>query len=325
MARIIYDSGISDFLADVSREMTVYAPVFTSRNYPDQISFQEWSPDCRLALKYPVTILPPKEFLMPNGEVLFKFENGNATTPKVASQVIFGLSMEDLAGLHKLTEIMEKSVTDIPFNVRRAATFIIGLDKFSPPTHLTFDIYLQEFEPGVYIATAKSKQGKKWLTGKHFKSHAVTGTTKLTKKIDPLLSDPLLPRAIKESAAHPVWDELTEICFGCGICSYVCPLCYCFESEDKIEFGESECGERCRNWDSCMLKNFAATSNHNFRPELRDRIYNWYYHKFYRMPKEQGFTGCVDCNRCTVYCPAKINFRRVLTRVLTDYKKRPKK
>lgn len=325
MARIIYDSGIGDFLADVAREMTLYVPVFTSRNYPDQIGFQKWSPDCRLALKYAVTILPPKEFLMPDGEVLFNFENDVATAPKLEAQTIFGLSLEDLEGLHKLAEIMKKSVSDVPFETRRATTFLVGLDKYSPPTHLDFDIYLQEFEPGVYVGTAKTKQGKKWLAGQHFRAHTINGTTKLTKKNDPLLSDPLLPRAIKDSAAHPIWEELTETCFGCGICSYVCPLCYCFETEDSIEFGKSECGERCRNWDSCMLKNFTATNNHNFRPELKDRIYNWYYHKFYRMPREQGFNGCVDCNRCTVYCPAKINYRRVLTRVLADYKKRPQK
>jgi sulfhydrogenase subunit beta (sulfur reductase) len=324
MAKIIYDSGISDFLDEISQESIVYAPVFVSKNHPDQINFQIWDGSSKLALNYPATILPPKALLMPNGEVIFNFSDGKATPTKVDLKTIFGLSLEDLDGIHRLGEIMKKPVSDQPYATNRGETFLIGLDKYSPPINLDFDLYFQEFEPGVFSVTAKTKQGKKWLMTKHFKNHQAN-IPRVTKKPDPLLSDPLLPRAIKDSASHPVWNELTEICFGCGICSYVCPLCYCFEVEDKIEFGDAGCGERCRNWDSCMLKNFANTTNHNFRPELHDRIYNWYYHKFYRLPQESGFSGCVDCNRCTIYCPAKINFRRVLTRVLTDYKKRPKK
>jgi formate hydrogenlyase subunit 6/NADH:ubiquinone oxidoreductase subunit I len=324
MAKVIYDSGIEDFLAEVSAQMAVYAPVFINKNYPDQINFKLWKPELSLALKYPVTITSPTEILLPDSEPLFSFEDGQATPAKVEPGVIFGLSLEDLESVHRLTKIMEKPIQDEPYQARRNQTFIIGLDKFSPPSGLDFDLYFQEFETGAYAVTAKTKQGKKWLGGKNFKNHPVK-IPQVTKKPDPLLMDPLLPRAIRESATHPIWDELAETCFGCGICSYVCPLCYCFETEDKTKFGDSGCGERCRSWDSCMLQNFAATSNHNFRPELRDRIYNWYSHKFYRLPKEQGFSGCVDCNRCAVYCPAKINFRRVLSRVLTDYKKRPKK
>jgi Fe-S oxidoreductase len=68
-----------------------------------------------------------------------------------------------------------------------------------------------------------------------------------------------------------------------------------------------------------MLKEFANTTHHNFRPELKDRIYNWYFHKFVRMPKEDGFMGCVDCNRCVIFCPAKINYRVTLARLIKDW------
>jgi Pyruvate/2-oxoacid:ferredoxin oxidoreductase delta subunit len=324
MAKIIYDSGLEDFLNEISEEMLLYAPIYFNRNYHDQIAFRKWRPKSRLALKYPLTILPPKELLLPAKETLFEFQGEKAQPQAPGQQAIFGISLEDLVGIQRLDKIMSAPVQDEVYAKRREKTFIIGLDKFSPPSELGYDLYLQELEPGVYGAVAKSRQGKKWLATKHFKTQSVA-ISKVAKKADPLLSDPLLGRAIKESADHPIWEELSQICFGCGICSYICPLCYCFDTQDEVQFGNSSCGERCRQWDSCMLKNFAATNNHNFRPELKDRIYNWYYHKFYRMEREQGFNGCVDCSRCVVYCPAKINFRRVLGRVLNDYKKRPKK
>jgi sulfhydrogenase subunit beta (sulfur reductase) len=324
MAKIIYGSQIEDFLAEIAETADVVVPVDKGRSHVSQYSFQKWTPGDVLELNYPVTILPPKEFILPHKEVLFSFDGQSAVEPKPEKQVIFGLSVEDLEGIEKLTEIMKKPISDEPYKNRRANTFLIGLDKYSPPAHLDFDLYLQEVESGVFAGTAKTKLGKKWLTSKSFKNHELKIPSVLHKE-DSLLTDPDLPKAIKDSKDHPIWKELTETCFGCGICSYVCPLCYCTETEDKIEFGDSECGERCRNWDSCMLQNFSATTNHNFRPELSDRIYNWYFHKFYRMSKEYGFVGCVDCNRCVIYCPAKINYRRVLSRILTDYKKRPKK
>lgn len=324
MAKIIYDSGMNDFLADLAREANLYVPTPKKRHHLGQYYFTKWHEGMTVELNYPATILPPKEFLLPSGEVLMTFENGVAKSSKPEPQIIFGLSYEDLEGIDRLDEVMRGPVTDEPYQARRAQTFLVGLDKYSPTQELSFDLYLHEFEPGVYAGTAKTKQGRKWLASKHFKNHDIK-ITNTVHKDDPVLSDPDLPKAIKASREHPIWAELSEICFGCGICSYVCPLCYCYETEDKVEFGNLECGERCRNWDSCMLNNFTAITNHNFRPELADRIYNWYFHKFYRMPREYGFNGCVDCNRCAIYCPAKINYHRVLSQILTDYKKRPKK
>jgi Fe-S oxidoreductase len=43
------------------------------------------------------------------------------------------------------------------------------------------------------------------------------------------------------------------------------------------------------------------------------------------MPREYGFSGCVDCNRCVIYCPAKINYRKVIERVRRDYEKKGKR
>lgn len=147
--------------------------------------------------------------------------------------------------------------------------------------------------------------------------------------LDPLLAQTQrLSQTIKDSINDPIWDDLAKICLGCGICSYVCPLCYCTNLNDKIDLDNSQCssscslckGSRSRIWDSCLLDHFSQVAGkHNFRAKLRDRIYNWYQHKFVRFPKEYGQVGCTSCGRCIKYCPAKINYRKVLEEVLVKY------
>lgn len=146
---------------------------------------------------------------------------------------------------------------------------------------------------------------------------------------DPLFMEPdKLSRVIIDSVNDKIWDNLAKICLGCGICSYVCPLCYCTSINDKIDLDNKQCpsscslckGSRNRLWDSCLLNHFSQVAGeNNFRAKLRDRIYNWYHHKFVRFPQEYGSVGCVSCGRCIKYCPAKINYRKVLEEVLVKY------
>lgn len=325
MAKIIYDTQINDLVESLSERYLVYVPAENDlRSFYSQFKFKPYQKGDKLALRYPVTILPPTEFLLPAKEVLLSFSGNKVTPAKSGGQVIFGLSLEDLEGLRRLKKVFEEPIQDEAFIKKFEKTILIAIDKYSAPDDIPYDIYLQEIEEGVFSVLAGTKKGKEILDKNHFKDHKKPAPKVLPTK-DKLLSDPLLATALKKSKNHPIWSELSEICFGCGICSYVCPLCFCYDTYDELEFGEDGAGSRCRSWDSCMLKGFADTTFHNFRPELRNRIYNWYFHKFVRMPKEYGFSGCVDCNRCVIYCPAKINYRRTLQVILDDYKKKVKK
>jgi len=325
MAKIIYDSQINDFLDHLVEVGPVYVPTEADlHSFSSQFTFKEYQKGDNLALNYPVTVLSPKEFLLPAKDILFSFNEFGLVAPKKTPQTIFGLSLEDLEAVSRLGKIFSEPIYDQPFMERFEKTMIVAVDKYSPPVDINYDLYLQEIESGVYLASAATKKGRTALSGDLFSDHQRQAPKTKTKK-DPILFDPLLSTAVKNSKNHPVWEELTKTCFGCGICSYVCPLCYCFDMTDELDFGTKQVGIRCRNWDSCMLKSFAGTATGNFRPDLKDRIYNWYFHKFVRMPREYGFSGCVDCSRCVIYCPAKINYRKVLRVVLEDYKKKVKK
>jgi sulfhydrogenase subunit beta (sulfur reductase) len=324
MAKIITEIDLEELIHGLTKEYRVIASQKKNNHAPSgEFCFAEVEPNTKLGLNYGTTILPPKEFLLPPSDILFGYDDSKVTTPGNEKTILFGLNLEDLEGVHLLTKVFEKPVNDIPYAKRKESTIVVGLDRFSPPKDIPFDLYLMHLPGERFSAYAGSAEGQKILKSRLFKSQS-THIPVVKKRKDDLLWDPEMWRAIEKSKSHPVWKELAEICFGCGICSYTCPLCYCFETEDTVEMGTGDKpkGARCRTWDSCMLSHFAETTAGNFRPELADRIYNWYFHKFVRMPAEHGFPGCTDCNRCTIYCPAKINYRSVLERVLRDYQKK---
>lgn len=106
------------------------------------------------------------------------------------------------------------------------------------------------------------------------------------------------------------WREMVSQCLSCGICTYVCPTCYCFSITDEMKENR---GERIRSWDSCMFFTYTLeASGHNPRPTRLERYRNRVGHKFGYFPeKYQGMLACCGCGRCIRGCPVSIDIRRV--------------
>jgi sulfhydrogenase subunit beta (sulfur reductase) len=225
---------------------------------------------------------------------------------------------------------MSKPKKDHYYLEQRKKTIIIGIEHKPTPEHFDhlfeFDIeggYDLFFNPirDFYLVSVGSKIGEKLAKLPFFEDSS--WKIKRTKEKDKdIIFSPKTSKLIENSKDSKIWDEVASRCFGCGICSYVCPLCYCFETLDEISLGDNKkC--RYRRWDSCLLPEFFEISGGvNLKEKLRDRIYNWYYHKFVRMPEEYGHPGCVGCGRCIAQCPAKINFRNVLENLIKESKKK---
>ncbi len=107
------------------------------------------------------------------------------------------------------------------------------------------------------------------------------------------------------------WQKMAAQCLSCGICTYVCPTCYCFTITDEIE---NLRGERLRSWDSCMFYHYTLeASGHNPRPSKLNRYRNRVGHKFSYIPeKYDGLIGCCGCGRCIRSCPVSIDIRQVV-------------
>jgi ferredoxin len=109
------------------------------------------------------------------------------------------------------------------------------------------------------------------------------------------------------------WKNWSVPCLECGICTYVCPTCHCFDVEDEELRGS---GLRVRSWDFCLRRDFVAmASGENPRPLRQDRFRHRFMHKFSYIPKAHDFVGCVGCGRCIIGCPVGIDVREILTAV----------
>lgn len=115
------------------------------------------------------------------------------------------------------------------------------------------------------------------------------------------------------------WDDIAFSCINCGICTYVCPTCWCFDIQDET-YGLS--GKRLRNWDSCMYPLFTLHgSGHNPRGTKTHRVRQRFMHKLkYFVDKYDNGIQCVGCGRCIRSCPVNIDIRKVCEK-MNNFKK----
>jgi sulfhydrogenase subunit beta (sulfur reductase) len=96
---------------------------------------------------------------------------------------------------------------------------------------------------------------------------------------------------------------------GCGICTFLCPTCFCFDIVD-----EAQRGERVRNWDTCMFRVYSQeASGHNPRPTKAERTRQRIMHKFAYWIDNINEIGCTGCGRCVQYCPVNLDIRHIIS------------
>ena len=123
-------------------------------------------------------------------------------------------------------------------------------------------------------------------------------------------TDNLKDQAILDLYEAPFWDDVAFACINCGICTFVCPTCWCFDIQDETK-GKST--SRFRNWDTCMSPLFTMHgSGHNPRGEKTQRVRQRFMHKLkYFLDKYDQGIMCVGCGRCVKFCPVNIDIRQV--------------
>jgi ferredoxin len=257
------------------------------------------------------TIMPAKEIL------LGKVENiEEDPTPQMLA--FFGIHLCDV----KAIKILDKLFAEDPFyQVNRKDSFLVATDcqptnncfcqVFDANKHEGYDLFIQEEQGGDFTVFAKSERGVHYLD--KLKGKTIIAKPNIVGHPEKNLDPKKLTTVISDRPSlEKEWQMIANNCFGCGACTSVCPLCFCFDIVDRTDPKTGSC-HRSRVPDSCFFSNFSKISNHDYRAKNVDRLYNWYHHKFVREPAHSGEYLCTGCGRCIIACPAYLNIKRILT------------
>lgn len=335
MIKEISKKDINDLIRGLAKRSSVYAPVKKGKEFV----FARIRNAGKVILDYPTTTLPPTKFFFPPRECLFEYNNSKIKTPKIhVRTLLFGVHLVDIHAILELDEIMLGSRPDYYYQKRREKTTIIGVtgnDKYDDfhralgvDVHKGYDIFLEDAGDR-FLAKSITTKGDRLLRKKWFKPTKIKEqkpANEFNSSFNHLFA---LKSAVEKTKDSRVWDKYAALCYGCGNCSFVCPLCFCSDTEDKPALTRGK-GRRERHYDACFYQSFTTVhargeEGFTFEDKHRDRFYHWYHHKFVQIMNEIGKPGCVNCGRCIKYCPAGINFREVLEEAKDELKVKLKK
>jgi len=284
-----------------------------------------------LCLDYDTTLLPPKMYLFPQKETLIKFELGKEAKvePVIEAKpiILLGVHPYDIKAIELLDAAFSTTNLDINYLSRREKATIIGVDCLNPNpnafcpslgtaiTETGFDLMLTDIGDSYVVAIGSKKREK--LLKRYAETTEATQSelaqrdqqrqkalTKYKVTLNASLKE--LPQLLEKSWNNPLWKERGEKCLSCGSCVMVCPTCFCFDVQDDVALNLKE-GERYRQWDACMLVDFAAVAGGgNFRKDKESRFRHRMYRKGKYVWERLGRLGCVGCGRCALACLAEI-------------------
>ena len=294
-----------------------------------------------IELNYTRTILPLKKYFLKPIDTMFNFsaEKGYEIPVEKPHKklVIFGAHPCDIHGLKILDLVFSGRYVDNYYFDRRIRAAIIGLDCI--PDELCFcgstgtdyidsgfDLFLSDIDDSYLVRVGTSlgddmveaadslfREVEKGDRDKYkMKSHQ----RRKSFQTEIQLHD--LPEIIDLEYESQVWNEEGEKCLSCGICSMVCPTCYCFATFDELNL-DAASGSRKRIWDSCLFKDYALVAGgHNFRAQRSSRVKNRFFHKQRGFVSQYGRPSCVGCGRCKAYCPAGIDIVEVINKLRNE-------
>jgi sulfhydrogenase subunit beta (sulfur reductase) len=321
--KIMPKSALDDWVQHLEHQFTIVAP----KPKHGQFVFGEVKDASEFVLDYPATVLPPKKYLVPTQEELLSYSlDGSHFEMKTepVPTVILGIHTCDLHGIKLLDRIFSQGFTDTHYKTRRNSLYLVSYECFEPCTEHsfcrsmgtlsatdTFDLHIINLGDD-FAFEIGSPKGEALLEG--FQS--IFNVTEVDiERINTVHQEKWqrfpyrldfdvteLSELLTNSYTSGYWDELGEICLGCGMCTQVCPTCYCFDIHDEVDL-TLDGGHRVRTWDSCQIRMFATVAGgHNFRAEQAARQR----HRFMRKGKYQedayGLVGCTGCGRCAQAC-----------------------
>jgi sulfhydrogenase subunit beta (sulfur reductase) len=338
-ARTLKKERLEGFLQSLLRDRTVFGPVKKGQ----LVLLESIHSADDLILGQGKTKNSPKNALFPQAERLFTYrKEGQGITldppfPGGKKQALFGVRPCDVRAFLLLDSVFTSDKPDPYYADRRSNTVVVSLACTHPDAAcfcqslgggpcssegsdlLMFDLGDQ------YLVEGHSAQGRLLLENDFFgdaDDEAIAGAeqarVKAEASMDPIAATMIvtageLQKKLADIFDDSIWSELTESCISCGVCTYLCPTCHCFDICDEAS---PDAGERIRIWDSCQSPLFTQqASGFNPRPSAKERYRQRIMHKFSYLRETGNMTGCVGCGRCVTECPVNLDIREVLEKV----------
>lgn len=274
------------------------------------------------------TLLPPKSLMLPQSEVLFKYQNGDFLPPNLGEEtrIILGIRPCDARAISLLDSVFDKKPYVDPYwKSRRDHTILIGIG-CSNPCSTCFctstgsgpfdksglDVLITELKDVYAIEVISTKAKKLFLDQVPLEKDNVGNLNTIQKdavnKIPAVFETDGIRDKLYGMFESNYWQKISESCLGCGVCTFLCPTCFCFDIVD-----EAQRGERVRNWDTCMFRVYSQeASGHNPRPTRGERTRQRLMHKFAYWLEQIDQFGCVGCGRCVQNCPVGLDIREMV-------------
>ena len=324
---------------------TIYSPTKSEDIWTYEIiKFPE-----EIDLDFCTTALSPKKIIFPQREIFLEFKKTDddeaeieEILPEDEPTVIFGVRPCDAKAVTLMDKVFGGDFMDPYYWKRRNQTILVGLACNTPPSPNCFclsvegspystdglDILMTDLGDKYYIESL-TKNGDKLLNLAKIlftQPHVKDKKDKQKIQVD---SEKLIKRQIKDLKKvppklkgmwdSPFWDEQAMSCLRCGICTYLCPTCHCFDINDEVLSHAPLKGKRVRTWDNCQFPDFTMhSSGHNPRPDKASRLRQRIMHKFQYFVENYKDYQCTGCGRCVSKCPVGIDIIEVLDKV-RDY------
>jgi sulfhydrogenase subunit beta (sulfur reductase) len=335
--KVVEKCKIPVFVEELTREHKVFAPV----KEESVVSFERVSSGDETYLDFRNTKKPPKEVFFPQNEILFKYEVAERSveieeaSALQGKTVLLGVRPCDAKGFVLLDKFFSSGEQkDSYYLEKRRNTTTIGL-ACNHPLSTCFctsiggspfgkegmDLLLQDIDDKYLIETV-TERGVKFIEKIPWLKDAEKGDLEKAKKLSEDAEKAIRSKVTVEGMSEkldtifddPIWNRTHQKCVGCGVCTYLCPTCCCFDIVDE----ETDKWKRVRIWDSCQFSCFTLQgSGHNPRPSGKERTRQRIMHKFNYFVKNFGESLCVGCGRCVRECPVNLDIREIVEEIST--------
>jgi len=328
--KILKTTSLNDALSALMRDFNVYAPA----GKDERQFFTLLSAENLTGLNLEgLPTLPPKELLFPRSETIYSVDlnTGDVRQHSEAVQtVVFGLRPCDARSVVNLdSAFIEKDYRDSAYADKREKLTTVVLSCSETPYRTCFcdsmgggpqdaegaDVMLTETaDKTAWLVSAFTDKGRE-VEGIWEKAGLLTPPGQAEAAPPPSCElkaekpDDLAEK-LASSFDSPAWGPFSEACIGCGVCSFICPTCYCFDIDTEVSDGEAT---EFRCWDCCMFSDYSRMAGgHDPRPTKKERLRNRYLHKLSYFDERYGRTLCVGCGRCITKCPAGLDIASVV-------------